>query len=288
MADKKTIPSKTAPTYAADRTKPVTVATLLDMKRKGLKVAMMTANDFPTARIAEEAGVDVVLVGDSVGMTKLGYESTLPVTVEEMLHHTKAVRRGLARALLVTDMPYLSYELDVREAARHAGRFLKEGGAHAVKLEGGMDVAPTVKELVKVNVPVFGHLGLTPQAVNRLGGYKVQGRRPEDAERILTDARVLEAAGCCALVLECVPAELAKEVTKRLQIPTIGIGAGPHCDGQVLVSDDLLGLTEGAPTKFVKRYADLRAQSVKAVGDYCREVRDGSFPGPEHSFTSQA
>lgn len=268
--------------------KPVTISTLLDMKRKGLKIAMMTAYDFPMARIAEESGVDVVLVGDSVGMTKLGYESTLPVTVDEILHHAKAVKRGLSRALLVADMPYLSYELDVREAARHAGRFLKEAGAHAVKLEGGMNVAPAVKELVKVNVPVFGHLGLTPQAVNLLGGYKVQGRRPEDAERILTDARVLEAAGCCALVLECVPAELAKEVTKRLQIPTIGIGAGPHCDGQVLVSDDLLGLTEGPPTKFVKRYADLRALSVKAVGDYCREVRDGSFPGPGNSFTSQA
>ncbi len=268
--------------------KPVTTATLLDMKKKGLKFAMMTAYDFPTARIAEEAGVDVILVGDSVGMTKLGYESTLPVTVWEMLHHTKAVKRGLRRALLVTDMPYLSYELDAREAARHAGRFLKEGGAHAVKLEGGRDVAPTVKELVKVNVPVFGHLGLTPQAVNRLGGYKVQGRRPQDAERILTDACVLEAAGCCALVLECVPAELAKEVTKRLRIATIGIGAGPHCDGQVLVSDDLLGLSEGPATKFVKRYADLRAQALRAVGDYCREVRDGSFPGPQHSFTSQA
>ncbi|HAZ09019.1 MAG TPA: 3-methyl-2-oxobutanoate hydroxymethyltransferase [Elusimicrobia bacterium] len=265
----------------------VTTATLLDMKRKGLKVAMITAYDFPMARIAEEAGVDVVLVGDSVGMTKLGYESTLPVTVSEMLHHTKAVKRGLTRALLVTDMPYLSYELDVREAARHAGRFLKEGGANAVKLEGGMDVAPTVKELVKINVPVFGHLGLTPQAVNRLGGYKIQGRLPEDAERILTDAHVLEAAGCCALVLECVPADLAKEVTKRLRIPTIGIGAGPHCDGQVLVSDDLLGLTEGAGAKFVKRYAELRVQAVKAASDYCREVRDGSFPGPEHSFTSQ-
>ena len=287
MADKKTVPAKTAPAYAGDRTKPVTVATLLDMKRKGLKVAMMTAYDFPMARIAEEAGVDVVLVGDSVGMTKLGYESTLPVTVEEMLHHTKAVKRGLSRALLVTDMPYLSYELDAREAARHAGRFLKEGGAHAVKLEGGMGMAPVVKELLHVNVPVIAHLGLTPQAINRLGGYRVQGRRPEDAERILTDARVLEAAGCCALVLECVPAELAKEITKRLDIPTIGIGAGPHCDGQVLVSDDLLGLSEGGPTKFVKRYADLRTQALRAVSDYCREVRDGTFPGPEHSFTSK-
>jgi 3-methyl-2-oxobutanoate hydroxymethyltransferase len=288
MADKPKAAAKAAPAYAADRVKPVTVATLLDMKRKGLKIAMVTAYDFPTARIAEEAGVDVVLVGDSVAMTKLGYESTLPVTMDEMMHHVKAVKRGMSRALLVADMPYLSYELDAKEAARAAGRFLKEGGAHAVKLEGGMEVAPIVKELIKVNVPVFGHVGLTPQAVNRLGGYRVQGRRPEDAERIVTEARVLEGAGCCAIVLECVPTDLAKEVTRRVQIPTIGIGAGPHCDGQVLVSDDLLGLTEGGPTKFVKRYANLRGEAVKAVSDYCREVRDGVFPGPEHSFTSQS
>jgi 3-methyl-2-oxobutanoate hydroxymethyltransferase len=288
MADK----PKPAPKYAAVETaarqRPVTVATLLDMKRKGLKIAMLTAYDYPTARLAEEAGVDVILVGDSVAMTKLGYESTLPVTMDEMMHHVKAVKRGQSRALLVADMPYLSYELDHKEAARNAGRFMKDGGAHAVKLEGGMEVAPIVKELIKVNVPVIGHLGLTPQSVNRLGGYKVQGRRPEDAEKILTEARILEGAGICALVLECVPSELAKEITKRLQVPTIGIGAGPNCDGQVLVSDDLLGLTEGTPHKFVKRYADLRGQAVKAVSDYCREVRDGSFPGPEHSFTNQA
>ncbi len=266
----------------------MTVATLLDMKRKGLKIAMLTAYDFPTARVAEEAGVDVVLVGDSVAMTKLGYESTLPVTMDEMMHHVKAVKRGLSRALLVADMPYLTYELDAKEAARNAGRFMKEGGAHAVKLEGGMEIAPIIKELIKVNVPVIGHVGLTPQAVNRLGGYKVQGRKPQDAERILTEARVLEGAGVCAVVLECVPAELAKEITKRLQIPTIGIGAGPNCDGQVLVSDDMLGLTEGAPHKFVKRYADLRSTALAAVAEYCRDVRDGSFPGPEHSFAAKA
>jgi len=267
--------------------KNITISTLLDLKRKGVKIAMLTAYDFPTARLAEEAGVDVILVGDSVGMTKLGYASTLPVTIDEMLHHTKAVKRGVSRALLVADMPYLSYEVDLKEAVRNAGRLLKEGGAHAVKVEGGMEVASTIKEFLKINVPVFGHLGLTPQAVNRLGGYKVQGRRPEDAEKILTEARILEGAGVCAVVLECVPADLAKEVTKRLSIPTIGIGAGPHCDGQVLVSDDMLGLSEAGPTKFVKRYADLRAQSLSAISDYCREVRDGSFPGPEHSFTSQ-
>ncbi|MDX6768376.1 MAG: 3-methyl-2-oxobutanoate hydroxymethyltransferase [Elusimicrobiota bacterium] len=287
MADRKNA-AKAAPAYAGPAGKPVTVATLLDMKRKGHKIAMLTAYDYPTARMAEEAGVDAVLVGDSVAMTKLGYDSTLPVTMEEMLHHVKAVRRGLTRALLVADMPYLSYEIDAKEAVRHAGRFLKEGGANAVKLEGGLDVAPVVKELLKVNVPVVGHLGLTPQAVHRLGGYKVQGRKPQDAERIVTEARILEGAGACAIVLECVPADLAKEVTRRVQIPTIGIGAGPHCDGQVLVSDDLLGLTEAGPTKFVKRYADLRGQAVKAFADYCKEVRDGAFPGPEHSFSSQA
>ncbi|MDO8756720.1 MAG: 3-methyl-2-oxobutanoate hydroxymethyltransferase [Elusimicrobiota bacterium] len=268
-------------------TKSVTISTLLDMKRKGIKIAMLTAYDFPTARLAEEAGVDVILVGDSVGMTKLGYESTLPVTIDETLPHAKAVKRGTSRALLVADMPYLSYEIDLKEAVRNAGRLLKEGGAHAVKVEGGMEVASTIKEFLKINVPVFGHLGLTPQAVNRLGGYKVQGRSPEAAEKILTEARILEGAGCCAVVLECVPSDLAKEITKRLQIPTIGIGAGPHCDGQVLVSDDMLGLSEAGPTKFVKRYADLRGESLKAIGDYCREVRDGAFPGPEHSFTSQ-
>lgn len=278
---------KTKPTAYAGVPKNITISTLLDLKRKGIKITMLTAYDFPTARLAEEAGVDVILVGDSVGMTKLGYESTLPVTIDEMVHHTKAVKRGMSRALLVADMPYLSYEIDLKEAVRNAGRLLKEGGAHAVKVEGGMEVASTIKEFLKINVPVFGHLGLTPQAVNRLGGYKVQGRSPEAAEKILTEARILEGAGCCAVVLECVPADLAQEITKRLQIPTIGIGAGPHCDGQVLVSDDLLGLSEAGPTKFVKRYADLRAQSLKAIGDYCREVRDGSFPGPEHSFTSQ-
>lgn len=278
---------KTKPAAYAAAAKSVTVTTLLEMKRKGVKIAMLTAYDFPTARLAEEAGVDVILVGDSVGMTKLGYESTLPVTIDEMIHHMKAVKRGSSRALLVADMPYLSYEIDPKEAVRNAGRLMKEGGAHAVKVEGGMEVASTIKELLKINVPVIGHLGLTPQAVNRLGGYKVQGRGPEAAEKILTEARILEGAGCAAVVLECVPADLAKEITKRLQIPTIGIGAGPHCDGQVLVSDDMLGLTESGPTKFVKRYADLRALSLKAIGDYCREVRDGSFPGPEHSFTSQ-
>ena len=220
-------------------------------------------------------------------MTKLGYDSTLPVTMDEMIHHVKAVRRGLTRALLVADMPYLSYEIDAKQAALNAGRFVKEGGAQAVKLEGGADVAAAIAAIVKVKVPVIGHLGLTPQSVNRFGGYKVHGRLPEDAELILNDAVAVEAAGARALVLECVPADLALKITQRLKIPTIGIGAGSGCDGQVLVSDDLLGLTEGAPLKFVKRYAALRESALQAIAEYCRDVRDGAFPGPEHSFTSK-
>ncbi len=263
----------------------VTVTKLVEMKQKGVPISMLTAYDAPTARLLDEAGVDVILVGDSVGMVKLGYESTIPVTVEDILHHLKAVKRGCARPLLVADMPYLSYELDAKEAARSAGRLIKEGGAQAVKLEGGLEIAPVIKELLKINIPVMGHLGLTPQAINRLGGYKVQGRKPQEAERMLTDAKILEGAGIFALVLECVPSQLAAEITRRLSIPTIGIGAGARCDGQVLVSDDMLGLSEGAPLKFVKRYADLRPAMLKAVASYCREVRDGSFPAAEHEFS---
>lgn len=271
--------------YKPERQSLVTTTKLVEMKQKGVKIAAVTAYDAPTAALVNEAGADVVLVGDSVGMVKLGYESTLPVTLEEMLHHVKAVKRGNSRALLVADMPYLSYELDAKEALRNAGRLVKEGGAQAVKLEGGLEVAPVVKELLKINVPVMGHVGLTPQAVNRLGGFKVQGRKPQDAERILTEAKVLEGAGIFALVLECVPAALAREITRKLAIPTIGIGAGAHCDGQVLVSDDLWGASEGPALKFVKRYADVRGAMLKAVQAYCKDVKDGGFPGPEHEFS---
>ncbi|MDE2293721.1 MAG: 3-methyl-2-oxobutanoate hydroxymethyltransferase [Elusimicrobia bacterium] len=262
----------------------VTTAVLAEMKRRGERIAALTAYDAPTARLVEQAGVDVVLVGDSVANVKLGYENTIPVTVDEMLHHVKAVRRGLSRPLLVADMPYLSYELGVPEALRHAGRLVKEGGAEAVKVEGGIEVAPVVKELLRINVPVMGHLGLTPQAVNRLGGYKVQGRRPQDAEKIVTDARILEGAGVFAVVLEAVPEDLAREVTRKLSIPTIGIGAGAGCDGQILVVDDLLGLGEAAPPKFVKRYADLRPVMLEAVRSWSKDVREGSFPGPEQTY----
>ena len=264
----------------------VTTASLAEMKRKGERIAALTAYDAPTARLVDEAGIDVVLVGDSVANVKLGYPTTLPVTVDEVLHHVKAVRRGLARAMLVADMPYLSYELGVPDALRHAGRFIKEGGAEAVKLEGGIEVAPVVKELNRINVPVMGHLGLTPQAVHRLGGYKVQGRRPQDAERIVTDARILEGAGAFAIVLECVPEDLAREVTRKVSIPTIGIGAGPGCDGQTLVVDDLLGLGEGPTPKFVKRYADLRPAMLDAVRRWAGDVRGSAFPGPEQSYSA--
>lgn len=263
----------------------ITTTKLVELKQKGVKIAALTAYDCPTARLANEAGADVVLVGDSVGMVKLGYDSTIPVTVEEMLHHVKAVKRGNTRALLVADMPYLSYEFDPKEAARNAGRLIKEGGAEAVKLEGGLEIAPMVKELLRLNIPVMGHLGLTPQAIHRLGGYKVQGRRPQEAEKMVTDARVLEGAGVFAVVLECVPSRLAAEITRKITAPTIGIGAGPSCDGQILVTDDLLGLSENAPMRFVKRYAQLRATALKAAAQYCREVREEKFPAAEHEFS---
>jgi 3-methyl-2-oxobutanoate hydroxymethyltransferase len=228
----------------------------------------------------------VLLVGDSVGMVLLGYENTLPVTVQEILHHTKAVKRGNSRSMIVADMPYLSYELDPKEAVRNAGLLVKEGGAEAVKLEGGIEVAGAIKEIVKANIPVMGHLGLTPQSVLRLGGYKVQGRRPQEAEKMLTDARVLEGAGVFAIVLECVPSELAEQITKKVSVPTIGIGAGPHCDGQVLVTEDMLGFSSGVSPKFVKRYAQLGRQAAEAVEAYCKEVRDGVFPARDHEYAS--
>jgi len=262
----------------------VTTTKLLQLKQKGEKIAAVTCYDWTFARIVEEAKADVVLVGDSLGMVMLGYENTLPVTVDEVLHHTKAVKRALTRPLLVADMPYLSYEVDAKEAVRNAGRLVKEGGAEAVKVEGGIEVAPVIKELVKTNIPVMGHLGLTPQAIHRLGGYKVQGRLPKDAEKMLTDAKVLEGAGVFAIVLEAVPSELAREITRKVSVPTIGIGAGPHTDGQILVLHDLLGLYGDSSPRFVKRYAELRKESLKALQAYCREVRETSFPRAEHEY----
>jgi len=262
----------------------VTVATLRAKKVAGERIVMLTATDFSLARIADEAGVDVLLVGDSLGMVALGYDSTLPVTMEEMLVFTRAVARGARRALVVADMPFLSYQVSPEEARRNAGRFLKEGGAAAVKLEGGAEVAATVASIVAMGVPVLGHVGLTPQSVHAMGGYRVQGRDEGRAREILEGARALEEAGAFGVVLEGVPRSLAGRVTAALGIPTIGIGAGPGCDGQVLLTHDVLGLYGGHRPKFVKRYAACGEEAGRAVRQYCDEVRGGLFPDEEHSY----
>jgi 3-methyl-2-oxobutanoate hydroxymethyltransferase len=245
---------------------------------------MLTAYDYPTARLVDEAGVDIVLVGDSVGNVILGYDSTIPVTMADMLHHTRAVSRGVRRALVVGDMPFLSYHLERTEAVRNAGRFLQEAGAQAVKLEGGRDVAETVRTIVAAGIPVMGHLGLTPQSVHQLGGYRVQGRDEAAARRLLEDAQILEEAGVFSLVLECIPLDLARQITARVGVPTIGIGAGPHCDGQVLVTHDLLGLYGDFKPKFVKRYADLHVEIARALRAFREDVENGRFPTAEYSF----
>jgi 3-methyl-2-oxobutanoate hydroxymethyltransferase len=258
--------------------------TVLDLKRKkGARLAMLTAYDFPTARLVAEAGVDLILVGDSLGMVVLGYDSTLPVTVADMVHHTRAARRGAPQAFLIADMPFLSYATPER-AVDTAARLMQEAGADSVKLEGGEEVAPIVEALVRAGVPVLGHVGLTPQTASALGGYKLQGKDEAQARKILEDAAALEAAGCWGVVLELVPAPLAKLITERIAIPTIGIGAGPDCDAQVLVWQDAFGLRTGKMAKFVKQYADVHGVLLDAARAYAAEVKDGSFPGPEHTF----
>jgi 3-methyl-2-oxobutanoate hydroxymethyltransferase len=262
----------------------ITVKDLQAYKREGRRFAMLTAYDYTTARILDEAGVPVILVGDSLGMTMLGYPDTLAVTVDEMLHHTRAVRRGITNALLVGDMPFMSYHASLEDGIRNAGRFLQEGGANAVKLEGAGRVVELTRALTNMGIPVMGHLGLTPQFVNQFGGFKVQGKSEEAAERIQRDALSLQQAGAFSLVLEGIPAGLGREVTQALDIPTIGIGAGAGCDAQVLVIQDMLGLSGAGVPKFVKRFADLRGEMTRAVGEYIAEVEAGSFPGPEHSY----
>lgn len=258
----------------------------LDMKRRGEKIVALTAYDVLFARLVEEAQVDILLIGDSLGQVVLGYSSTIPVTLEEMIHHGKAVRRGAPDTFLVLDMPFLSYQISPEDALRNAGRVLKETGVQAVKLEGGTAATcKTVETLIRAGIPVMGHLGLTPQSVHALGGYRVQGREEAAAERLRAQAQALEEAGCFGLVLELVPAELAGEITRSLAIPTIGIGAGSACDGQVLVLYDALGLNAGFRPKFLKRFADLDAEVGKALDAYVGEVRGGTFPGPEHSFS---
>ena len=259
-----------------------TINDLRSLKAEGRRFAMLTAYDYPTARILDEAGIPVILVGDSVANVVLGHPTTLPVTMEEMLHHTRAVARGAPNALVVGDLPFLSYQASDEEAVRNAGRFLKEAGAHAVKLEGGRP--ELIERVVSAGIPVMGHLGLTPQSVHAMGGYRVQARTEETAERLLADALQLEKAGAFSLVLEGVPSAVAGRVTGSLAVPTIGIGAGPHCDGQVLVLHDLLGLSFGKPAKFVKRYADLRSEIERAVTSFREEVEGGAYPGPENSY----
>ncbi|MGB8473300.1 MAG: 3-methyl-2-oxobutanoate hydroxymethyltransferase [Candidatus Acidiferrum sp.] len=269
----------------------ITVPELLQRKSSGAgspnnskKITCLTAYDYPTARLLDEAGVDVLLVGDSLGMVVLGYESTLPVSIEEMLHHTRAVRRGTRRALVVADMPYGSYHTDTGESLRNAVRFVKEAGAEAVKVEGGERRLELIVRLTEAEIPVMGHVGLTPQSVNALGGYRVQGKTTDAAEQLLRDARAVEAAGAFAVVLEAVPRELAAQITRELRIPTIGIGAGPDCDGQVLVIHDLLGLTFGQTPKFARQYANVGEIISKAAREFCEDVRGGTFPSDAESY----
>jgi 3-methyl-2-oxobutanoate hydroxymethyltransferase len=263
---------------------PVTVRDVRAFKQRGEKFAMLTAYDALTAGLIDEAGIPLILVGDTLGMVMLGYDSTVPVSMDEMIHHTAAVRRGVTNALIVGDMPFMSYQASHDEGMRNAGRFLKEAGANAVKLEGAGRTLDLVQSLTEAGVPVMGHLGLTPQSVNQLSGYRVQGRSDEGAHRILNDAKDLEAAGVFSVVLEAVPTLLAKEVSEILSVPTIGIGAGPHTDGQVLVYHDFLGITSGKAPKFVKRYANLGDEIKRAAATYAREVAEGTYPGPEHSY----
>ncbi|SHG44192.1 ketopantoate hydroxymethyltransferase [Thermosyntropha lipolytica DSM 11003] len=265
----------------------VTTATLKARKASGEKITMLTAYDYATAALVDEAGIDMILVGDSLGMVVLGYENTLAVTMEDMLHHTRAVTRAVKNALVVGDMPFLSYHISREEAVRNAGRFIQEGGAQAVKLEGGRERVDTIKAILDAQIPVMGHIGLTPQSVNQLGGFKVQGKDLETARKLIADAKALEEAGVFSIVLECVPTPLAKKITEEVGVPTIGIGAGPYCDGQVLVINDMLGMFKGHIPKFVKRYANLEPIIKEALTAYKREVEAGVFPGEEHSFNMQ-
>lgn len=263
----------------------VTIGTIREMKPKGEKITMLTSYDYATAKIVDEVGIPLILVGDSLGMVVLGYESTIPVTMEDMLHHTKAVVRATKNALVVGDMPFMTYHVSVEDALRNAGRFIQEGECQAVKLEGGVTVAEKVRRIVQCGIPVMGHIGLTPQSINQLGGYRIQGRSPEAASRLLQDALALEDAGAFSVVLETVPAPLATLISQRLTIPTIGIGAGAGCDGQVQVINDILGSFADFVPKHAKQYAKLTDIVRKAVSEYFSEVKSGDFPTDKQSFT---
>ncbi len=269
----------------ADKTaSKVTVPEIVKMKKRGEKITCLTSYDYSFARILDHAGVDILLVGDSLGCVVQGQANTLPVTMEDMIYHARAVARGCKRALLVGDMPFLSYQVSQESAISNAGRLLQEGGAEAVKLEGGVGYRQTIAAIVSAGIPVMGHVGLTPQSVHAFGGYKIQGKEMESRKRILKDAKAVEEAGAFSVVLEGMPADLAAEITAELSIPTIGIGAGPDCDGQVLVIHDMLGLFDDFTPKFVKRYEELGKAMDGAVKNFIREVRERKFPGPEHSF----
>ncbi|MDR1607941.1 MAG: 3-methyl-2-oxobutanoate hydroxymethyltransferase [Deltaproteobacteria bacterium] len=261
-----------------------TVSTFAAAKASGEKLTMLTAYDYSFARLVDSAGVDSILVGDSLGNVILGYADTISVTMEDIIHHTKAVARGTQEALVVADMPFMSYQVSVSQAVENAGRLLKEGRAQAVKLEGGVVVAEQIKAIVEASIPVVGHIGLTPQSVNAMGGFKIQGKDEAAAQRLFEDGQAVERAGAFAVVVECVPPLIMKQLTESLSIPTIGIGAGPHCDGQVLVYHDMLGLFAGFTPKFVRRYAEAGELIKKAFGQFVTEVKAGSFPGPEHCF----
>ena len=267
--------------------KKLTVRDIIAMKSAADKIVVLTAYDAGFARFLDKNGVEIVLVGDSLGMVVLGYESTVPVTMEEMLHHSRAVKHGVERALLVGDMPFLSYQVDAGSAIANAGRFLKEAGCDAVKVEGGLEICATVAAMVRAGIPVMGHIGLTPQTAGALGGYKVQGRDAESAQRLLAEAKGLAEAGAFAIVLECIPDKLAAAITASIAIPTIGIGAGPQCDGQVLVINDLLGMFEKFVPSFVKQYANLAPQIAGAIVAFREEVKGGVYPDAEHSFVMQ-
>ncbi|MFC1870384.1 3-methyl-2-oxobutanoate hydroxymethyltransferase [Chloroflexota bacterium] len=263
----------------------VTINQVKDMKPKGEKIVMLTAYDYATARIVDEVGVPLILVGDSLGMVMLGYESTIPVTIDEMLHHTKAVVRGTRTAMVIGDMPFMTYHVSTEDALRNAARFIQEAGAQAIKLEGGVTVADKVKSIVNCGIPVMGHIGLTPQSIHQFGGYKIQGKTPEAAIRLLEDAQALEQAGAFSIVLETVPAPLATLITQKISIPTIGIGAGAGCDGQVQVINDILGSFADFVPKHAKQYAKLTDIIKNAVSEYYNEVTTGTFPTEKQSFT---
>lgn len=267
--------------------KRVTIPAIMEWKKSGRKISALTAYDFSTARLVDEAGVDIILVGDSVAMVALGHENTLAVTMDEMVHHTRAVKRGVNSALLVGDMPFMSYHVSDAEAVANAGRFIKEGGAEAVKIEGGLRVVDKIRAIVQAGISVMGHVGLTPQSIHQFGGYRIQGKNHQSGRQIKKDALELQKAGAFCVVIEGVLSDLAEEITRELTIPTIGIGAGPHCDGQILVTNDMLGLNDDFSPKFVKKYADIGQTMKIAFATYIEEIQSGVFPAEEHTYTNQ-